>query len=261
MHARYYSAANGKFLSVDPGRDFDVNSTQSWNLYAYGGNNPINVTDPTGRWEMMSTLANAYESAASGLEKAADKIEDFTYEHTGAGSSGIVVNTLAGVAGDVLRSTGDSLRVGQASGAAAGSGANGIDMTKAICKDVVRGGQVALTLTVPAEAGLRSAFATQAGKAAFYAGGPAARAAAEASGGTTMGMTAGGKFITRVAGSSDGFWANEMVKTGSRYFARGATGEANAYVGTAIRANSHLTNIELPMLSSRGIRVVPHGVP
>jgi RHS repeat-associated protein len=48
MHARFYSAATGRFLSVDPGRDWDPYQPQSWNLYAYVRNNPINSTDPTG---------------------------------------------------------------------------------------------------------------------------------------------------------------------------------------------------------------------
>jgi uncharacterized protein RhaS with RHS repeats len=42
MHARYYTASMGRFLSVDPGRD-------GWNLYAYVGNNPVSSIDPDGR--------------------------------------------------------------------------------------------------------------------------------------------------------------------------------------------------------------------
>lgn len=33
MHARYYNAGAGRFLSVDPGMDFDAKQPQSWNLY------------------------------------------------------------------------------------------------------------------------------------------------------------------------------------------------------------------------------------
>jgi RHS repeat-associated protein len=40
MHARYYSAPTGRFLSLDP-KPGAVESPQSWNLYAYVRNNPL----------------------------------------------------------------------------------------------------------------------------------------------------------------------------------------------------------------------------
>ncbi|MFZ5803217.1 MAG: RHS repeat domain-containing protein [Acidobacteriota bacterium] len=49
MHARYYAPFGGRFLSVDPGRDFDPAHPQRWNLYAYVRNNPVTMTDPAGR--------------------------------------------------------------------------------------------------------------------------------------------------------------------------------------------------------------------
>lgn len=48
MHARYYSPNLGRFLSVDPVGG-TVGSSQSWNRYAYVENNPVNLTDPTGK--------------------------------------------------------------------------------------------------------------------------------------------------------------------------------------------------------------------
>jgi len=48
MHARYYSAAAGRFLSVDPVLG-DARVPQSWNRYAYVLNNPTNHSDPTGK--------------------------------------------------------------------------------------------------------------------------------------------------------------------------------------------------------------------
>lgn len=50
MHARYYSATLGRFLSVDPTwESADLAAPQSWNRYSYVRNNPINNTDPDGR--------------------------------------------------------------------------------------------------------------------------------------------------------------------------------------------------------------------
>ena len=48
MHARVYNPYAGRFTSVDPGRDVDPKMPQSWNLYAYVQNNPMNLVDPTG---------------------------------------------------------------------------------------------------------------------------------------------------------------------------------------------------------------------
>lgn len=48
MHARYYNGTDGRFLSVDPVLG-TTSQPQSWNLYAYVRNNPINSTDPDGR--------------------------------------------------------------------------------------------------------------------------------------------------------------------------------------------------------------------
>jgi RHS repeat-associated protein len=64
MHARYYGAALGRFVSVDPdapwmlqgGSDRDrarlrsyLRNPQNWNRYVYVRDNPIGRTDPTGR--------------------------------------------------------------------------------------------------------------------------------------------------------------------------------------------------------------------
>jgi RHS repeat-associated protein len=50
MHARYYNPNFGRFLSVDPGKDWDPKAPQSWNSYAYVRNNPVIGVDPTGKW-------------------------------------------------------------------------------------------------------------------------------------------------------------------------------------------------------------------
>ncbi len=48
MLARYYSQGYGRFLSPDPGYDYDQLDPMSWNLYAYVRGNPIKSLDPTG---------------------------------------------------------------------------------------------------------------------------------------------------------------------------------------------------------------------
>src|SRR5258708_21834009 len=52
MHARYYSAALGRFLSVDPVGG-DPHRSQSWNHYSYTRNNPVGDIDPDGRCEQL----------------------------------------------------------------------------------------------------------------------------------------------------------------------------------------------------------------
>jgi RHS repeat-associated protein len=58
FHARYYEPSMGRFLSVDPGRDWDIHQPQSWNMYAYVRNNPINRVDPNGRQSIEALCEN-----------------------------------------------------------------------------------------------------------------------------------------------------------------------------------------------------------
>ena len=67
MHARYYSPVAARFLSVDPGRDWDLHDPQSWNTYGYVRNNPINGTDPTGRRSEWARDVQGGEDATSAL--------------------------------------------------------------------------------------------------------------------------------------------------------------------------------------------------
>ncbi|HEX8249847.1 MAG TPA: discoidin domain-containing protein [Pyrinomonadaceae bacterium] len=86
MHARFYSAANGKFLSVDPGRDWEPKQPQSWNMYAYVRNNPLNSTDPTGKDKWTCGPNDQYYTELAGAAKQSeinrqdDSIEDKTYD-------------------------------------------------------------------------------------------------------------------------------------------------------------------------------------
>jgi len=62
MHARYYNPNVARFLSVDPGRDNNLQVPQSWNLYAYVRNNPVNTVDRDGKfvwWAVAGAIAMA----------------------------------------------------------------------------------------------------------------------------------------------------------------------------------------------------------
>lgn len=61
MHARFYfrGGSAGKFMSVDPGRDWDPKQPQSWNLYSYVKDDPIGSTDPTGRQQALNLGQNS----------------------------------------------------------------------------------------------------------------------------------------------------------------------------------------------------------
>ncbi len=68
LHARYYNPNVARFLSVDPVRG-TPKSPQSWNLYSYVQNNPINKTDPDGKAALLVATTN-YEALNSALKDA-----------------------------------------------------------------------------------------------------------------------------------------------------------------------------------------------
>jgi len=75
MHARYYRAAWGRFLSVDPvWVSAESGNPQSWNRYTYVMNDPLNHTDPSGKCGDVFTcvgLASVGGGAATGATTTA----------------------------------------------------------------------------------------------------------------------------------------------------------------------------------------------
>lgn len=56
FQARYYAPAQGRFLSPDPANaGADPSDPQTWNGYAYAGNNPMTYTDPSGLMAFAGT--------------------------------------------------------------------------------------------------------------------------------------------------------------------------------------------------------------
>jgi RHS repeat-associated protein len=55
LRARWYDSATGRFTTRDPFRGFAV-FPQTQHLYVYVGNNPVNLTDPSGRFAFLPLL-------------------------------------------------------------------------------------------------------------------------------------------------------------------------------------------------------------
>ncbi|BBB32713.1 hypothetical protein TTHT_1183 [Thermotomaculum hydrothermale] len=95
MLARYYSSETGRFLSPDPGYDYDQLDPMSWNLYAYVRGNPINHFDPTGlelSTEEKKRLEELYKQGEfkeldkeirSILQDRMDKYNEWNAEYSG----------------------------------------------------------------------------------------------------------------------------------------------------------------------------------
>ncbi|HEX2211914.1 MAG TPA: RHS repeat-associated core domain-containing protein, partial [Mycobacterium sp.] len=96
MHARFYDPRMGRFLSVDPGKDWDPKRPQSWNLYSYTRNNPVNFTDPTGRYLGASNeqLAAAHDAMTPEQKEQFAKAQE-----TGFKITGVALALMAGPSG------------------------------------------------------------------------------------------------------------------------------------------------------------------
>ena len=64
---RYMSAAQGRFTSPDkPFADQNFSFPQSWNLYAYGCNNPLRFSDLDGRKCVQTSNGQADDGTGGG---------------------------------------------------------------------------------------------------------------------------------------------------------------------------------------------------
>ncbi|BBB33455.1 hypothetical protein TTHT_2013 [Thermotomaculum hydrothermale] len=83
MLARYYSSETGRFLSPDPGYDYDQLDPMSWNLYAYVRGNPVKKIDPTGKNEWNYAMHFFYSSCKN--EKEMIKAHEAIHKGLGKG--------------------------------------------------------------------------------------------------------------------------------------------------------------------------------
>ena len=60
MQARFYLPSYGRFASPDPARDQHFEQTQSWNIYSYVQNNPVQSIDPTGMFSLLEWAKNKW---------------------------------------------------------------------------------------------------------------------------------------------------------------------------------------------------------
>ena len=99
FNARYYSPAQGRFVSPDPGNaGANLGDSATWNGYAYVGGNPVNVTDPSGLgfWsDLGGFFAGIFGSGSFGSLGLNDGPwnEQVPGGGTGGGSLGGALNT------------------------------------------------------------------------------------------------------------------------------------------------------------------------
>lgn len=113
MHARYYGAGVGRFLSMDPTlKSAERRRPQSWNRYVYVENNPVNAVDPDGRIvETLWDLANV----VIGAKSLYDNVSSGHYAAAAIDAVGVIVDGAAVVAPGVPGGVGTAIRVARAS--------------------------------------------------------------------------------------------------------------------------------------------------
>lgn len=99
--ARFHSPRLGRFMSLDPW-PADKHHPQTWNRYAYGNNNPLSVSDPTGMVECGDEDGSCDEGGGGGDDGGDPAVEQGPDDSSGGGgdSTGDSGNGNDGSSGD-----------------------------------------------------------------------------------------------------------------------------------------------------------------
>ncbi len=125
--ARYYDSSTGTFCSADP-LDGSPGDPQSWNRYPYGRNDPIDVTDPSGK-SWWSTLL--IDAGVAALAYFAPEIAPALFSTTTATTTTATAGSIWGETNSTILETGDS--------------SSAFWMTTAVTSSTVSGMDLALT--------------------------------------------------------------------------------------------------------------------
>jgi RHS repeat-associated protein len=111
--ARCYSASLGRFLQTDP-----VGYGDDMNMYAYVASDPVNGTDPTGKYKCdggrgcdkinaaQQRMASSYDRGAAALDSAAADIDRVNAARAGGDTSATVSDTTKATMGSFEKAVG-----------------------------------------------------------------------------------------------------------------------------------------------------------
>ncbi len=233
MRARYYNPLTMRFLNSDPAMD-------GLNWYAYANGNPINFADPTGYGASRVLDAMQGGLTALGFAPGVGAVADLVNAGISAGRGDFVgagFNLASSLPG-----LGDAFAAGKIATAAVG-----VAVAKSASHAV---SSTAATAAKVEAAVVKEGFSTATDQAVFWSGRQGAnRGAAEifasSTGRTTLEMTPAGQALEAAAGNIS------QWRTLSADFARGASGEVNAFVGGS-SAKSVWNTVEKPILMQNG---------
>lgn len=145
LQSRYYDPETGRFINADSQLNPDAGMT-GYNLFCYGGNNPVNTTDPTGHAFMFLTAAiGAVVGAVAGGIIAAKKGKNiWAGIGIGAAAGGLIGLGAGAAAGALLAGSATASTAAVIAGAkvAVSTAATAIGTTVAATKDrIVQGAQ------------------------------------------------------------------------------------------------------------------------